>query len=561
MRNIKILVVVFLYLGAILTSFIHSSPVFKNKPKPIHVFFEVLATQPALLGMVEMVKLPKDETKIFLWHRFPERSKLFDLNKINAIEVSAPRVEGNVYERSNLIKKIKEVLKEQPNAPLIIYTNMNNYNYLFDEFLRHFPKEQIEHVHLFEDGLGSLYSYLDYFNSISYTKEDVELLKKYYYEPDSKVVQPKHAKYMMHTFLPVTYHFFGYEKAKETLLSKSFFNAMAGATLKDIDYKNIAKELSSKQKQMLFKLIDFNYERYKKITEKTKLFLYVGGFYFRNVEIYRQAEAGHILELLKKYPKHHFLIKPHPSYSSHDKKQIMQKFFSNKIEFLNPQLPYEIFIIAGLEPDKIAGRGSSLFYTLTNDMLDSYVPHGGYISGFRIAKNIDESKSIEIMDYLPEKPLYFDEIIVKDGKKGYVINSGQNSMFLYDEKRTYFKKENAIDNLMCNGDNCFLIEEKQGIKHFISYKAMQIIHPAWRDKLFQRTDGKFCRFFKNDCGRVEFLGDRIKIFWDSYPCEEFKKSSQGLYYYIGKQNRRTMPLNFEFVEEFFLHSAMHLIHL
>ena len=55
--------------------------------RPIHVFYDGLATQPAFMGMIDLVQLPKEDIKVFAWHRFPNRSAVMDLKELNAIEV------------------------------------------------------------------------------------------------------------------------------------------------------------------------------------------------------------------------------------------------------------------------------------------------------------------------------------------------------------------------------------------------------------------------------------------------------------------------------------------
>ena len=169
---------------------IHIQPI-KNRilysDKPIHIFYESLATQPALSGMIEMVQLPKDELKLFAWHRFPNRSQLLDLKQINAIEIPIHYTEGYVViNAKKFISAVEQHLKKHPKSPVIIYTNMNNYNYFFSHFLPKIDKNRIKQIHVYEDGLGELFTHSTYFQHLAFNQKDINDLQNYYYDQTKK---------------------------------------------------------------------------------------------------------------------------------------------------------------------------------------------------------------------------------------------------------------------------------------------------------------------------------------------------------------------------------------
>ena len=498
--------------------------------KPIHVFFEAMATQPAFLGMIDMLQLPKDEKKIFIWHRFLNRKDLFDLKSINAIELPQPKIEGFIYTGTgSLLQQVKEELKKSPKSPLIIYTNTTNYQYLFGGFLKEFPKEQIKHIHLYEDGLGILFSSSNYLNSLYFTHEDVQDFYNYYYKPELKAKLPDAAKYMFHTILPVTYHFFGFEKAKELFLTKYFFIKMKGASFEDIDFNKLNKKLSDETKADLYKMAGFDYEKYSKIFQEKKVFMFFGGFYIGGGNHLYQAEFNYVKELQKKYPDHHFFFKPHPSYSAFDRERVFKDVFDD-VELVPAQIPYELFIIAGLVPDKISGRASSLFFTLDNDRIESYIPHGGYSGGLKLLYGFDTKKAVNINQYVPEKPLFFESEIVKDGKRDYLIIVDDKSVFLYNE-RIYLNHIVYGDNSMfCqNEGNCF---RKEIVGNEIQLKKVDRFvfeHRQWTDTLVAANENTFCRLKTKDCGSVTREENGYTICWKKWGCESFILQPNGTY--------------------------------
>ena len=498
--------------------------------KPIHVFFEAMATQPAFLGMIDMLQLPKDEKKIFIWHRFLNRKDLFDLKSINAIELDQPRVEGFIYTGTgSLLNQVKEELKKSPKSPLIIYTNTTNYKYLFDGFLKEFPKEQIKRIHLYEDGLGILFSSVNYLNSIYFTHEDVQDFYNYYYRPELKARLPDAAKYMFHTILPVTYHFFGFEKAKELFLTKYFFIKMKGASFEDIDFNKLNKKLSDKTKSDLYKMVGFDYEKYSKIFKENKVFMFFGGFYIGGGNHLYQAEFNYVKELQKKYPQHRFFFKPHPSYGAFDRERVFKDVF-NDVELVPAQIPYELFIIAGLVPDKISGRASSLFFTLDPDRIESYIPHGSYAGGLKLLYEFDTKKAINIWKYVPEKPLFFDSKIVKDGEQDYLIYVDDRSVFLYNE-RVYLNQIRYGDRtIFCQHEgDCFRKEQSDTEIQFKKVDQFTFNHAQWSDTVIAVSDDMFCRSGTKDCGRVTREEKGYRICWERWGCESFILQQNGKY--------------------------------
>ena len=533
MRKLKalaVLIAVSLFAGShIYVNYIQTKTDRLYPDKPIHVFFEVMATQPAFMEMIEMVQLPKDEKKVFVWHRFPDRKKLIDLKKFNAVEVDIPKQEGLVYTgRGLLIDRVKKELEKSPKSPLIVYSNLTNYAYLFEAFLPKFPKEQIKHIHLYEDGLGVLYSNLNYFNTIYFTKEDVQDFYDFYYNKSAGKKLPSAAKHMFHTIFPVTYHFFGFEKAKDMFLTKYFFSKMKEASFEDIDFKKLNKTLSEEEKTNLYRFLGFDYEKYRKMFNEKKVFMFFGGFYIGAGNHLYHAEFNYLKDLMKKYPDYQFIFKPHPSYGAFERDRVFDKVFDN-VELISAQIPYEIFIIAGLEPDKIAGRSSSLFFTLSNEKIEGYIPHGSYTAGLKLLYNFDEKKWVNLQSYVPEKPLFFDKEIIKDNKMDYLINVDDKSIFLYNERSYYKNKKFGEDEIYCKEELCLQQELVNGKIYLKKVPKYEFQHRLWKDTVVAIKPDKFCRNGTKDCGTVSEQENEFNVCWKRWGCETFVKKENGVY--------------------------------
>ena len=529
MKKIKIIVLLLFFFTGF-GSFFHIQDI-KTKilypDKPIHIFYESLATQPALSGMIEMVKLPKDELKIFAWHRFPNRSQLIDLTEINALEVPISYDEGYVILNAlKFIPIIEKHLELHPKSPIIIYTNMNNYDYFFSGFLKKIDKHRIKRVHLYEDGLGELFSYSTYFQNLAFNQKDIADLKNHYYN-NTDIQLPKHAKYMMHTLFPVTYHFYGLNQAQKMPIYNSFFTEMKGADFEEINFKNLSQTLTSEQKKLLFKLIDFDYEYYKKQFHNNKTFMYFTGFHSAHNHAYNHSELAYLKLLMNKYPEYKFFIKPHPSYSALNRTKNIQELFPS-VSLITPQIPFEIFILADLVPTFVSGYASSLFYTLTNDVIESFFPNQHYTKGFDLLNKYDTKKSLNLKQYIPQQPLFYDFIVNKNNQKDYVILQNKDTAFFYLENKIYkFQKYNKL-LIVCSDEKCDSYIQNNKDYNYTSIEVLKINHSKWSDFLINIENNLYCRT-NDDCGQVTKNQNELTICWHKWGCETFIKTKTNTY--------------------------------
>ncbi len=502
---------------------IHSKPDSPYVGKPIHIFYEGLATQPALLGMVDMLRLPADELKLFAWHRFPNRDKLFDLKSVNAVEIPiAERESYAIISAYTFMDNIKKYLDENPDSPVIVYTNINNVEYFFPKFLSVVPKDRIKHIHLYEDGFGSIVTFLNkYMLTPDLSKVSVEL-EKFLYQP-TDYQMPDYGKIAIHRLFPTTYYFGALDKIKKDSLFAVFVNRMKDAEMKNIDYGALKNTLTTRQKKKLFQLAGFDLDKYRSLMQNKKTLMFFGGYYVPENHHYNHAELHYMLQLQQQYPEYVFLLKSHPSYDSFDRTKVVG-LLNKDIEIIPAQIPYELFIIAGLEPTKTAGSASSLFYNLSDKSIVGYFPHRAYASGFVLIKHFDMLKSLNIQSYVPKEPLFYDEKVRINNKPDYAVTVDDNNIFMYNQRKNYtvLKQTDNIIVLKENNHKGLLGRKEKSGYRFISIPLYQLKHTNWEDFLAPVGGGKICRQTGTDCGKVTVVGNILTVCWDKWGCESFR---------------------------------------
>ncbi len=499
--------------------------------KTIHVFYDGLATQPAFMGMIDMLQLPKEDVKIFAWHRFTKRSELIDLNEINAVEVPVIDLEGyGLVNVDPVLDKLKETMDRYPNSPVIVWTNANNINYFFDLFFKKIDYRRVKHIHLYEDGVGELFTQSQKYKEFSYQDKDIQNMRAYWFDSNSKVKFPSNGRYLIHHFFPVTYHFYKVETAMKDPSFSSFFKAMEGAEFEDSDFIKIKNKLTQKQKEMLYKFLNFDEKRYKDIFNNHKTFMFVSGYYHKNVHHLDHAEISYIIQLMKKYPDYYFFLKPHPSFDAFDKAKYMTENFKN-MEIINAQLPYEIFVIAGIEPDKIAGRTSSLFFSVTDEMVEGFFEYSLYTKGLQKIIHLSDAKKEDPDNFVPLLPYFYDEKIIINEKEDFLIFTSNGTAFLYNAKKKMgFKKmTGGLILIEWDGGSSYYQKNEEGIYQKTNNPYLFLHHAYWKDTLTLKKGNVFCRP-NNDCGQVETNQKNLKMCWDNWGCEEYFLNEDGSYH-------------------------------
>ena len=389
MKKYSVLFVAFVF--TILTilygrSFYYWLPI--KKPQ-IHVFFEGFATAPAFSQIIEFSKLPKETKKIIAWHRFPNRKNIINLSEYNTIEVDLPQQEGNIDEKLQAVSQVvQQVANENPASELVFHASFDKVQSTLKPLLNIFPKNRINHIHLYEDGYGDIFKWTD------------KILKaKTFYKPNLKqetlnLLNPDtdnpwkiaHVFGLRYHYL-VSYHFLNVNKIKQSKRYQKMFSGIKDADLREINFDVLANSLTTEQKRLIYRLSGFDYNTFAPLIKGKKTIVFVMGYHFNNPD-YIKAERTilHKLKInqLEDFPfddgkNYIWFYKAHPSWNAQIDKEKFEHQFPDMIE-IPAQVPFEVLILAGLKPSLTAGFSSSLFFSLQPKDVLLYIKRPIYLT-------------------------------------------------------------------------------------------------------------------------------------------------------------------------------------
>ena len=370
-----------------------------------HVFMEGYATNPAFSQMIEYVQLPKQLRKIIAWHRFPNRKAIINLDFNNTREVDLPSGEGYWPEvTQRVLKATKEELEKHPEYQLVLHANMWKMDFVLKPFLNNIPKERIKMIHLYEDGYGELFKnyFLNPNSQRIYSKTEIQEVINSEREWQNDMV------YTLSELYPVTYHFFGYSAIQNEPKFQPLRSFLKDLRVKDIDFQSLNLTLTEKQKQMIYKLAGFDYNYYKNLIKDKKSFVFIMGYHFGNET--NEAAERNVLKKIRTEPKFSgisdpenwvWFYKPHPSFWAQNSIKPMQEAFPD-IKEISPQIPYEIFVLAGLKPTYTAGYSSSAFYPLNKEDILFFIQrynNDNYKIFLEEVRHLDKDQFLNLNDF------------------------------------------------------------------------------------------------------------------------------------------------------------------
>ena len=366
-----------------------------------HVFLEGYATNPAFTQMIEYAQLPRQIPKIIAWHRFPKRNNIIDLDSYNTKEIPLPPEEGYWPEVTDrVLKATKEELKKHPEYNLILHANFWKMDVVLRPFLDNIPKEQIKMIHLYEDGYGELFKFFSSEKDlITYTDSELaEGLK------DPKKWEQNMIFDLSRNY-PITYHFFGWSYIQHNNDFTPLKNFLQNLNIQDVNFERLSYMLTDGQKRLVYKLTGFDYDYYKDLMVGKKSFVFLMGYHFDNKT--NEAYERNLLRRIQTDPSFSgindpknwvWMYKPHPSYQAKGSIPKMREMFPNMIE-INPQIPFEIFILSGLKPTYTAGFSTSAFYPLNKDDILFVVrrhKNDVYVNFLKEITNLENEKFLDI---------------------------------------------------------------------------------------------------------------------------------------------------------------------
>lgn len=334
--------------------------------QPIHLYMDI-ATIPSFLQMIEFVKAPQQDKKYIAWRRFPDREQFFDLNAFNAHEIKMPVYESAYKEAyETLDKAVSEIVQENPHARFIIHANLRHPHNTLEPALKHLAPSQIKEIHLYEDGLGNIAEAWRKYATSQYNWTDtcVQHIKDF---QNAKIdtLRP-HNVFCLNRLYPTIYHISFVDYLKKESDFEDFFKYINETHIVPIDFHNISKELSPQQKKFLYAMVGFNDTQYKQVIKgKHTLFYTLGWLQEQSdnillVDIFNKLKNNELKSLMN--PSSGVLFfKAHPATAA--KPMTDELMEDNKDAYVFPRnIPLEILIIAGLEPDYLLGFSSTIFF-------------------------------------------------------------------------------------------------------------------------------------------------------------------------------------------------------
>ena len=340
-----------------------------NTPPPqrirkIKVFFESYATSPVLWESVEFIKAAREKNvlKVFFFHRYPDRGKIFDLKKINAIEMNFKAKEGwQIYSSIGMIKKMQELSRKYPKASFEVYSNITQTRYFLLPLIREM-KSRIDHIHLYEDGACNIIGYE--YGFWSNFHPDEKQLKEFTENPNffKDTTNDTNAfwKASVGKLVPATYHLCRADEIFKDEKLKNYVNWIGKNNIKNISLKSEAARLAPHEKKLLEHFFGIDSETLRALSESKKSLFLTAGYFFDNKTALEQEIS--VFSYFKNIPARVFL-KCHPSYSARKECEALQKAFP-KYKMINPQIPLEAFFLTGHEPDWVGGYSSSLYFLI-----------------------------------------------------------------------------------------------------------------------------------------------------------------------------------------------------
>lgn len=352
-----------------------------SKPPVTHVFLEAYATNPAFSQMISFAKLPPKVPKIIAWHRFTNRKDVVDLTQYNTTEIPIRPREGFVLQATQaVLKEVQKRHEQNPQMQFIFHVNRSHQEIALYPFLQLLPKENINHIYLYEDGYGELFRFAHSYDQprLAY-EESIPKIKQSLSKPNPRAPITPLMGMSLHKLYPVTYVLTDPQEIKRIKGLKELSNWLADAHIEPIDLHQESFRLTQDQKELIYKLTNFDEKSYRKKVKDNPVILFAFGvLWFENDW---HAQFNLLKKLTTEYQNtgdkpYVWVYKFHPARNSTDKTTQMEQAFPTLIQ-LPSTMPFEVLILAGLTPDKTVGYGSSFFHMLSSDQVLGYIQRHG----------------------------------------------------------------------------------------------------------------------------------------------------------------------------------------
>lgn len=303
--------------------------------KVAHIYIDQ-ATTPTLFQMVDAIKRPSKNPKLFIWHRFKQLPKDNSLLKqLNAHMVNAYSVCELCYPQKIEFAKneIKEFYKKYKNYTFIFHINLSHALGYY-EILSVFPKYKIKAIYMYEDSIGRSY----------WDKSTIKILQEF--------------ANMYPIVLKMT-------KIESMSLDADFLSY----PIEEIDPHRLAENLSNEEKNKLATLIGLKTEDLLELRKQSHVVVFLD-----DPNLSKERTINVIENLIKKdalLKDKLWIYKNHPRVkgASESYKVIASKF---RHLDLPSYIPAEIMILFGINLSLI-GYGSSTFFSFNKNEILCYM--------------------------------------------------------------------------------------------------------------------------------------------------------------------------------------------
>ncbi len=340
-------------------------------PENVHIFLDH-ATIPTFAQMMNLVRLDKKDPKYIIWSRFEKMPRTYNIKERNMIQDDA----STNFRRNRLdyYVHIHDIYRDHPNAKFYLHANINNAEYIGMMF-KNIPFEQIEHVYLYEDGIGNTLKVNQFKIAYGIRNRD-NCVSLYGYKNWKKWIAPMDScAYAIDRLVPTTYYFSLMDLVEKNDLMSHFMQEEAPyADFEDLDLRKMASELTPEQLNDVMKMVGFNVERYRRDTQGKKVLLITTPWFYPN-EMHHYDSMIDFIKNLKETRPEMFentlvYLKQHPS--GPDISKQLAKILPN-LKILNKRVPVEVLALSNLEPDWIIGANSSLFFSFSPQKIAYYM--------------------------------------------------------------------------------------------------------------------------------------------------------------------------------------------
>ena len=314
------------------------------------------ASIPTLYMAYDLAQQSPDATSFVLWDRIPNLEK--NLSQYENLHILKH------FEKNDFLVENNEIIsyaKTHPDTQFIIHSNNMWVKNIFP-IIRSLPPNRIKEIHLYEDGSFSTTYKMHPRQEEEFKRHREETLgmhKIIYHMEDAKLMNSPRCL-LKKRCLEMKMEY------KNDIVVQNSFEKMK----KEFSYNTPLKE-------KYFSFFGFDYKKYRREMQHP-FGIYTFSLY-KNDRFARE-QLRFLNELL--YGKLHFLIKEkgvkwyykeHPAIKARKNFASILSIQHPELTRIEKHLPMELFLLADITPDYVAGYSSSIYMTLPKEIVCAYI--------------------------------------------------------------------------------------------------------------------------------------------------------------------------------------------